>query len=378
MSRTGAGERRSASLHFPHHKFDLSRQLSIGSPKWSGRHKMPLRQGHPCQLATPPLRTFASRGMERPLRSATTRINQMRTARFMSATSASKGISWGKIAWRCVWVPYAVLSMIPNSFLVLTLYHFLKGDHAKARGWAFYAVTGYVCLPLSVVVNFAAPFVYLTDWDRRVFYNYMTKLWGKLTTYPFLVPTIKGADRIPREGPVVFVSNHQSWLDIFCLCWLPDDVLLRFISKKQIAYIPVVGWSMALLGHVLFDRKTGGKQLLEDCSVLLQKGIPIFFFPEGTRSRDLNKTLPFKIGAFKLALDAKATLVPITIAGTGSIMRVGHETELELDGTRRDAGISIVVHAPIVVHEGDTVESLRDRSAALIQSGLDVAIDASS
>ena len=70
---------------------------------------------------------------------------------------------------------------------------------------------------------------------------------------------------------------------------------------------------MALLGHVLFDRATGGKQLLKDCAALLDKNVPVFFFPEGTRSRDPPKLLPFKAGAFKLALDAGATIVPITI-----------------------------------------------------------------
>ena len=180
------------------------------------------------------------------------------------------------ILWRCLWVPYFLLAFIPHSFLAATIYHALRGNHAKSRGWAFYTVTGYICLPLSMVVNLSAPFVYLFDWDRRLFFNYMTKLWGKITTYPFVVPKIIGAELIPQDGrKMVLVSNHQSWLDIFCMCWLPDDVILRFISKVQIAYIPVVGWSMALLGHVLFDRSTGGKQLLTDCAGLLAKYVSL-------------------------------------------------------------------------------------------------------
>ena len=206
-----------------------------------------------------------------------------------------------------------------------------------------------------------------------MFYNYMTKLWGKMTTCPFIVPEIRGAELIPRDGrPIVFVSNHQSWLDIFCFCWLPDDVILRFISKIQIAYIPVVGWSMALLGHVLFDRATGGRQLLKDCASLLEKGIPVFFFPEGTRSRDPTQLLPFKAGAFKLAKDAEATIVPISIVGTGAIMRIGHETELDLDqdASGKSPRVVITVHEPIVVKAEDTVESLRDASADVIQTGI--------
>jgi 1-acyl-sn-glycerol-3-phosphate acyltransferase len=316
------------------------------------------------------------------------------------AAVAAAGGTGGKtplstILWRCAWVPYAVLSLIPHAFLLTTLYQLARGDRAKARGWAFYTVTGYICLPLSIVVNFSLPFVYLFDWDRRVLYNYITKLWGKMTTWAFVVPTIRGAENIPGtaaaakaapdgstlasrlgDRPVVFVSNHQSWLDIFCMCWLPDDVILRFISKIEIAYIPVVGWSMALLGHVLFDRRTGGKQLLDDCSLLLQKRVPVFFFVEGTRSPDPTQLLPFKAGAFKLALDNGAVIVPVTVQGTSAIMGIGHETELQLEpaegaggGVRRPQ-VTITIHEPIVVGEGDTVESLRDRSEAAIRSAL--------
>ena len=84
----------------------------------------------------------------------------------------------------------------------------------------------------------------------------------------------------------MFVSNHQSWLDIYSLCWL--DATLKFVAKSQIFWIPVAGWVMSLLGCIPLHRSTQGSGQLvrERCTDMVRAGVPVCFFAEGTRSKD--------------------------------------------------------------------------------------------
>ena len=116
-----------------------------------------------------------------------------------------------------VGVPYGLLSIIPISFTGLALFHKLKGSPSETvRGYSFFATTGFLSIPLSVVLFASSPFVLLFDWDQRLFFNSIQHVWGSLTCYPFLRPTVVGMEKLPSVGgqPVVYVSNHQSWLDI--------------------------------------------------------------------------------------------------------------------------------------------------------------------
>jgi 1-acyl-sn-glycerol-3-phosphate acyltransferase len=132
--------------------------------------------------------------------------------------------------------------------------------------------------------------------------------------------------------------------DIFSLFHLNRP--FKFISKKSIFYIPIVGWSMFMTGHVMLNRMDRRSQLdcLKQCRELLEKvgvharavhpawhaqpechpcgcsvssqGAPVLFFPEGTRSKDCVMK-GFKKGAFSVAVKAGVDVVPITVLGTG-------------------------------------------------------------
>lgn len=127
----------------------------------------------------------------------------------------------------------------------------------------------------------------------------------------------RGMDKIPRDGtPVCFVSNHQSMLDIPAVI-AGLRIWAGFITKKELDRIPFVNSWIRSINCVYIDRKSPRSSISAILKGVenIRNGIPMFIFPEGTRSKtgDLGE---FKTGSLKLATRAKAVVVPITIDGT--------------------------------------------------------------
>lgn len=122
----------------------------------------------------------------------------------------------------------------------------------------------------------------------------------------------------PVEQPAVYVANHLSFLDIFSLFHLARP--FKFISKTSNFFIPIIGWSMFLTGHIMINRTDKKSQIacLKQCGVVLAEGASVLFFPEGTRSDD-GRMHGFKKGAFSVAAKAKVPVVPVTLVNTGTI-----------------------------------------------------------
>lgn len=261
-------------------------------------------------------------------------------------TSRPQRPRWKKYLWRAVWLPYAMLAGIPITSSALGTYYYLLGDDKRARGCAFFAITGFLSLPLSVPMFLAAPYIMIADRDKRTFADKIQKTWGRATTQMFFQTTVEGLERISHlEGKgAVYVSNHQSWLDIYALFWV-DPLALKIVSKKEIMMIPLCGWLMYLIGHIPFDRKKGGHDLLRQCAEMLDNNAPVFFFPEGTRSRD-GKLGKFKAGAFVLATRKQVPIVPITILGTRHLMPPGNEF-WEGGSLAADGDVRVIIHDPI-------------------------------
>lgn len=146
-------------------------------------------------------------------------------------------------------------------------------------------------------------------WMRRFgrFTSRLTPLWR------FSVEGRPPQDVFDR--PYVVISNHESTSDPFLLCSLPFD--MRFIAKEELFRAPLVGWLMRLSGDIPLIRKDKGSvgQMFADCRKTLDAGVPVMIFPEGTRSPD-GELLPFKDGAFQIAIDAQVPLLPLALGGT--------------------------------------------------------------
>ncbi len=128
--------------------------------------------------------------------------------------------------------------------------------------------------------------------------------------------------RWPAGGPFVVVANHQSILDILMLARLPRE--MKWVAKESLFKVPWAGWMLRMAGDIPIrrgDAESGGEALAR-ARRYLDRGMSVMIFPEGTRSKT-GTLLPFKSGAFRLALDAGVPVLPIAVHGTAHGMPKG-------------------------------------------------------
>ena len=135
---------------------------------------------------------------------------------------------------------------------------------------------------------------------------------------------IEGVENIPHGESCIFLSNHVSNLDPPILLPAIPGMCSVFL-KKSLIKIPLIGTAMRMAKYIPVSRghsRTEAAQSVAIAADALRSGMHIFIFPEGTRSPDGN-LLPFKKGAFFLAADTNAPMVPIVITGTAQMMHKG-------------------------------------------------------
>lgn len=153
---------------------------------------------------------------------------------------------------------------------------------------------------------------------------------------------IQGIENVQQNRAQIFVANHQGYFDIFALSgYLP--VQLRWVAKASLFRIPFVGWSMKAAGYIPVDRENR-KKAFQSFLLTIEKikaGCSVVLFPEGTRSED-GIIGPFKKGGHLLAARSGAPMVPVTILGTGEIIRKG-------SAVIRPGPVRIIISPPVEV-----------------------------
>lgn len=123
---------------------------------------------------------------------------------------------------------------------------------------------------------------------------------------------LETAGLLAQPNPFIIVANHQSNWDLFVLgCAVPRRTVS--LGKKSLKWIPFFGQIYWLAGNILIDRGNAfrAKQaMLKTTDVLLHQDTSIWVFPEGTRNLGRG-LLPFKKGAFQMAINAGVPLVPL-------------------------------------------------------------------
>lgn len=175
---------------------------------------------------------------------------------------------------------------------------------------------------------------------------------------------VTGAELVPCGTACIFMSNHVSNLDPpVLLPQIPGRT--SALLKRSLMKIPVLGYGFKLGEFVPVDRDgtvESAKAGVDAARRVLEKGIHITTFVEGTRSRD-GRLLPFKKGPFYLAMEAQAPCVPVSIYGTESMMRKG--SMKVTPGTAH-----LVFHPPIDPKQFTTREDLMEAVRVAISSGL--------
>jgi len=149
------------------------------------------------------------------------------------------------------------------------------------------------------------------DWTLRG-----ARVWARLVLLGgFVRLRSEGTERVPRGQPVVFMSNHESWLDIpALLATIPVQV--RFLAKKSLFAWPLFGWAISSMGFIPVDRenrRTAVKSF-EEAASRIRRGRSVLIFPEETRTTT-GDLLPFQRGGFLIALKAGIPIVPVGLDG---------------------------------------------------------------
>lgn len=182
-------------------------------------------------------------------------------------------------------------------------------------------------------------------------------------------------ERLRGPEPVVLVANHESLADILVLlARVPLQV--RFLAKRSVFSIPILGWSIRAAGFVPVDRgdRARSASTLDAALARLESGRSVVIFPEETRTRT-GEMLPFKKGAAVLALRSGRPLLPVAISGTRQVL--SRESLLPSRGRvvlavgeRIDpAGLETKDRAPLTAAARAAVASLRDEAAAAREGG---------
>jgi 1-acyl-sn-glycerol-3-phosphate acyltransferase len=174
---------------------------------------------------------------------------------------------------------------------------------------------------------------------------------------------ISGKENISQLGiSAIYIANHVSQTDILAAFSIGMD--FRWLSKASIFRIPILGWAMAASGYVPVRRgnKASHKHAMNMARKYLQSGTSMFFFPEGTRSWN-GRLQKFKLGAFQLAYETGAPVIPITLQGTERLLPKGTWAPGE-------AEILIHVHPPVTIRAGEDIQSLANRVFEIINNYL--------
>jgi len=159
--------------------------------------------------------------------------------------------------------------------------------------------------------------IFNPSWGSR----FGARPWARLNIW-FTPATVRVLydDRYQRGQSYVVVANHMSQYDIFALYgWL--DLDLKWVMKKELRKVPLIGYACYVMGHIFIDRKNrdAAVKALQEAKRNFRSGTSVLFFPEGTRSQE-GRMQPFKKGAFVMAKDLDLPILPITIIGTEKIM----------------------------------------------------------
>lgn len=214
--------------------------------------------------------------------------------------------------------------------------------------------------PPAIIVSWAA---------RRREWVYPWALWGgrmwlRLSGMKIVV---RGREHLDDKQTYVFISNHRSYLDTATIfCYVGRRIGL--LAKKELLKVPILGYGMTYVNIMAIDRSNRERAIetVQAATARIHSGVSFGVFAEGTRARP-GQLLPFKKGAFYMAIEAGVPLVPVAIKNTDVLMGKG-------TGTARPGTIEMVLLKPVETRGLSTdedVSHLIEHVHALIKKELE-------
>ncbi|MGH3442956.1 MAG: lysophospholipid acyltransferase family protein [Nitriliruptorales bacterium] len=182
---------------------------------------------------------------------------------------------------------------------------------------------------------------------------------------------ITGLENVPRRGGAVVTFNHHSYGDFYLCAWAIYREVgrpVRFLAKKELFDMPVVGWILRSAGQVPVARgsRAGRREAFAEAVYRLRSGEVIAIAPEQTISRSF-ELLPFSTGAARMAIDGGVPIVPSVNWGSQRWATKGRPIDW------RARGIPVLVRygEPIETHPGDEPHEVTERVRAAMAAMLD-------
>jgi 1-acyl-sn-glycerol-3-phosphate acyltransferase len=134
---------------------------------------------------------------------------------------------------------------------------------------------------------------------------------------------VRGLERLDERQTYVFISNHRSYLDTAALFYYTGR-RIGLLAKKELLKVPILGYGMGYCNIMAIDRRSRESALhtVHAATERIQSGISFGVFAEGTRARP-GQLLPFKKGAFYMAIEAGVPIVPVAMKNTDALMGKG-------------------------------------------------------
>lgn len=219
------------------------------------------------------------------------------------------------------------LSWFSGYVVGLVLFLYVLSARIPAAGFFGRLLASYISLVICALYGvFVSILLRLTGYGR-------ISQWATARSFKYVMWLTTGItfsiddpnDYLNTTRPAVFIGNHQTELDVLMLGWIFPKYC-SVTAKKSLKSTPFLGWFMSLSGTVFIDRANSADArhaMAEASSEITKHKQIVYMFPEGTRSYAKEPMmLPFKKGAFHLAVQAGAPIVPIVVANYSDVLYV--------------------------------------------------------
>lgn len=212
-----------------------------------------------------------------------------------------------------------------TGYVALTLVCYMLSAVVPKAAFVARSLASYLSLVVSSLFGVAASVIL-----RLVGYGQLSQ-WAVARSFKFLMALTTGVTftvedpkgHLEKVRPAVFIGNHQTELDVLMLgCMFPKYCSVT--AKSSLKRTPFLGWFMSLSGSIFIDRsnsKDAREAMRGAADEIRNRRQSVYMFPEGTRSYAKDPMLlPFKKGAFHLAVQAQVPIVPVVVANYSHVL----------------------------------------------------------